>query len=146
MTTEQTPQRYAVNPDDINWPLLAARLRDAENALIHREGGRLYGEAFHTEALRRAILPGGTGLTTEAYLRREVSESQSLLQLHHDQLKAALAEARKAERAERNTVRRECAEFIRSYAVHAKGTYRNQGMQEAADWIDPDKSGFGMER
>jgi hypothetical protein len=139
-------------PDAIDWVQIAERFGRIQAEMIHHEHSDLCGNEFYAEALRRAFyyqpardghgperISPRTGLTT-------IAEANHLRDAHTtmDRLNREAAEKQVKEmRAEVARVyleaRTDIANIIRSRcnerSVPAK--YRREGVELAADWIDP---------
>lgn len=135
----------------IDWDNLAARMQRIQADMIHVEKTELCGNEFYAEALRRLFdyrppdahgndhVSPGTGLTTIAYANH-VRNGHTVI----DRLNREAAEKQVAEmRAEVQRVYRESAADLAKYirgrcnerSVPAK--FRREGVELAADWIDP---------
>lgn len=142
--------------EPIDWVALAKRISDAHVKMTHHEETGLYGWEFEAEALRRAFgYSANDGADGQRELPYEtvhfpglitVGEHEHLRNAHTvlDRMSREAAEKRAAEdRAELRRVRLEAQQDVadaireRCNERSVPSRYRREGVELAADWIDP---------
>lgn len=138
--------------DPIDWVKIATRLQRIQADMIHHEQSSLCGDEFYAEALRRTfdyqpardgcdkeMVSPSTGLVTAAYSEHIRNAHTTIDRLNRESAEQQVKEMRvEVQRVYRESAT-DLAKYIRGRCneVSVPSKYRREGVELAADWIDP---------